>query len=115
MNILSSSALQSRSSPGRLAFTRLDLVVILGVLAILGLVMVSAMADTSERSKRAICQDNLRRLAIGATVYAGNNNGKLFSARTISSGSDIAVQIALSTLGLATAKPAAPVHTQCWK
>ena len=95
MNILSALAPQSRSNPGRRAFTRLELIVVLSVLAILGLVMVSAMAATAERSQRAKCQDNLRRLAIGVTVFAGNNNGNLFSARTVSPGGSPTVQIAL--------------------
>lgn len=95
MNILSAPAPQLRSSPGRCAFTRLELVVILSVLAILGLVMVSAMAATAERSQRAKCQDNLRRLAIGVTVFAGNNNGNLFSARTVA-GDSPTVQIVLN-------------------
>jgi hypothetical protein len=41
--------------------------------------MVPAMAGTADRSKRTRCQSNLRHIGLGATMYAGSNNGKVFA------------------------------------
>ncbi len=89
----------SQPSPehdSRRAFTLMDLLVVLGVLAVLGLVLLPAMAGTAERSQRARCQDNLRRIALGAAIYAGNNNGKIFTSRNIAGSTPpIYVQLAI--------------------
>jgi competence protein ComGC len=78
------ASIPSNAGKTRQAFTLTDLLVVLGVLGILGLLLLPVMASTAERSQRARCQDNLRRIAMGVTVYAGNNNGRIFSARSIS-------------------------------
>ncbi|HEX5218580.1 MAG TPA: hypothetical protein VFZ59_22310, partial [Verrucomicrobiae bacterium] len=65
------------------AFTLMDLMVVLGVLVLLGLVLLPAMATTAERSQRARCQDNLRRIAMGVTIYGGNYGGAIFTPRSV--------------------------------
>ena len=75
------------------AFTLAELVVVLGMFALLGLLLLPAMAGAADRSQRARCQDNLRRIALGVTMYAGNNGGRVFAAR---SAAGTYVQIALN-------------------
>src|SRR5688572_16569676 len=77
------ASIPSDAGKTRQAFTLTDLLGVLGVLGILGLLLLPVMATTAERSQRARCQDNLRRIAMGVTIYAGNNNGRIFSARNI--------------------------------
>lgn len=80
------SLVSLQSSSGRRpvhAFTLVDLLVVFAVLGLLGLLVLPALAGTAERSQRARCQNNLRRIALGVTLYAGNNNGKIFSVRSI--------------------------------
>lgn len=85
------------------AFTLVELAVVLGVLALLGLVLLPAMAETADRSRRARCQENLRQIALGVTAYAGNNNGKIFAARSVDT---TYVQIAMSLPDMTAASSA---------
>lgn len=86
-------AAQVDRTPSRDAFTLAELLVVIGVVALLVVLMVPAMAGTADRSKRARCQSNLRQIGVGVTMYAGNNNGRIFSSHV--SGPNY-VQIALA-------------------
>ncbi|MBE0544997.1 MAG: prepilin-type N-terminal cleavage/methylation domain-containing protein [Verrucomicrobia bacterium] len=81
MNDISATRANSRSSDH--AFTFTELLVVIVVIALLALMVLPVLAGTAERSKRAACQNNLRQLAIGMTLYAGNNGGRIISARTV--------------------------------
>lgn len=75
------------------AFTLTELLVVIAVVALLALTLLPALASTTERGKRAACQNNLRQIAAGVTVYAANNAGNIFRVR--SSGT-VSVQINLN-------------------
>ena len=74
------------SPPDQSAFTLTELVVVLCIIALLALMVLPAMAGAAERSRRMMCQNNLRQIAVGATLYAGSYGGKIFSARAVSPG-----------------------------
>ncbi len=61
------------------AFTLLELVVVLAVVAVLGGLLLPALAATHDRGNRALCQYHLRQIGVVATQYAGENNDTFFS------------------------------------
>jgi len=62
------------------AFTLTELIVVVAVLAVLGGLLLPALAATHDRDSRAICQYNLRQIAVAATQYAGENDDYVLPA-----------------------------------
>lgn len=60
-----------------LAFTRLDLLVVMGSLGLLSLVGVSVNADTRDRSERATCLNNLRHIGRAFHLWASDHDGRM--------------------------------------
>jgi len=63
-------------------FSFADLLTVLGVLALLVLLQISAFAHNKGNSHRAVCADNLRRLALSWLMYADDNRGRLAPNRS---------------------------------
>ncbi len=84
---------QTLGRPGPVAFTLTELMILIGVVTLLALTLLPALASTAERSKRAACQNGLRQLAAGMTIYAGNNAGNIIAARNPAG---VSVQIILN-------------------
>ena len=63
-------------------FSFSDLLVALGVLSLLLLLQISAFAHNKGNSHRAVCADNLRRLALSWLMYADDNRGRLAPNRS---------------------------------
>lgn len=93
-----------------LAFTLLELLVVVAVIALLIATVLPALAYTSDKTKRAACRNNLRQLAVAMTLYASENGDKVLPAR---SSAGVSVQITLNPpeasaafkLGLVTNSP----------
>ena len=56
------------------AFTLTELLVVIGVVALLAAVLLSASFTTQERVLRAECASNLKQIGVGMAVYAAENN-----------------------------------------
>ena len=58
-------------------FTLTDLLVVIVTVAILGVLLLPALAGTKPNSQAFQCLENLRQLTLGWQMYAEDNNGKL--------------------------------------
>jgi type II secretory pathway pseudopilin PulG len=63
------------------AFTIIELLVVMGVIALLAVMLVPVLASTAQGTLRTQCLNNLRQLGIGSTLYANDNNGIFVSAK----------------------------------
>src|SRR5512137_2503952 len=65
---------QRRLSPAR-AFTLTELLVVIGMTALLSAVLLSVAFTTSGRVLEAQCANNLRQIGVGLNLYAAEANG----------------------------------------
>lgn len=63
--------------PSERAFTFVELLVVIGILALLALMILPAMADVKNKGGRTQCAANLRQLARAAMIYANDYNNRL--------------------------------------
>jgi prepilin-type processing-associated H-X9-DG protein/prepilin-type N-terminal cleavage/methylation domain-containing protein len=66
-----------RLRPGHVAFTLVELLVVVAVIALLSALAFPALRSAIETGRRATCAGNLKTLATGVLGYAGENNGFL--------------------------------------
>ena len=70
--------LSNKSSGGHnRGFTLVELVVVLGVIAVLIVVQLPALAAGKSQSRIGMCAGNVRQLALACQLYANDNNDKL--------------------------------------
>jgi prepilin-type N-terminal cleavage/methylation domain-containing protein len=60
----------SRSNASRLAFTLVELLVVLAIIAVLAALLLPGLARARQNARRVVCLNNLRQFVVADTVYA---------------------------------------------
>lgn len=68
---------RARSGSGRCAFTLIDVLVTMGVVAILIGILLPGMGKVRELSRQIVCRSNLRQIGLGLALYADGSRDQL--------------------------------------
>jgi prepilin-type N-terminal cleavage/methylation domain-containing protein/prepilin-type processing-associated H-X9-DG protein len=67
----------------RCAFTLVELLVVISVIAILAAMLLPTLSRNQESARRIKCASNLRQLGIAAQLYWNDNDGRCFTTKTV--------------------------------
>jgi prepilin-type N-terminal cleavage/methylation domain-containing protein len=60
---------------GRSAFTLVELLVVIGIIAVLIALLLPTLASARDQARTMLCESNLRQLGLGFNMYANDNKG----------------------------------------
>lgn len=69
--------MKTRTPTGRRGFTLIEMLVVLGILALLAAILLPVFLAARERGRATACASNLRQLHLAFSQYAADNNGYL--------------------------------------
>jgi len=61
----------------RNAFTLIELLVVIAIIAVLASLILASVSRAMEATRRTLCENNLRQIALASYIYADDNQGKL--------------------------------------
>lgn len=79
-----------RSVIGRQAFTLIEVLVVVAIIALLISILLPSLAKAKEQSRRAVCAARLHNMGVSVYTYAQDNKGKIIECHSRS------IQVALS-------------------
>lgn len=77
MRALVANNTESRSWRGAPAFTLIDVLVSMAVIAILISIILPSLHGASQTAKQVVCRSNVRQIGIGIAMYADENNDRI--------------------------------------
>jgi prepilin-type N-terminal cleavage/methylation domain-containing protein/prepilin-type processing-associated H-X9-DG protein len=90
------------AQPGR-AFTLVELLVVLAIIAMLASLLLPALGRAKEEARATVCLGNLHQIGIALQVYVSENNNKMPVMRDVSTVAAIAATNTLPAIGQALA------------
>ena len=67
----------SNGAPVRRAFTLIELLIVIAIIAVLAALLLPALSNSKEQARRVNCKNHLRQFLIAATLFADDHDGKL--------------------------------------